>query len=277
MNCSEIQNELVAFVLGDLNPADRERVERHMTGGCSECILQLKKTREAVELLWRAVPGGKLAEDFQREILARAVATAPEAETTNIASGNLFSTNHKLSLLTRLPIQAVVAFAAGLLFSIAYHSMPGRHSEPSTTEALQDRASEVVSLASPKIASKLEMTERKHESTHLVSLRNRAGSSELRGFVLWDSLASEVHLYCFGLKQPPTGSQYSLWLIGSSIEVRAADRLDVDAYGNCQAVVHWPDGEFNFARVTVEPSSTQNSRPSENVELTSNAFPVFPR
>lgn len=287
MNCTKIQNELVAFVLDELNSADRASVERHLANGCSECILQLKEIRESIELLWQAVPNGSLTDDLQREILARAVAVAPEAETIQLVSGNLVSGNlasgklaigeKQVSWFSYLPIQSLVAFAAGLLISVAFHSLAGGPAEQLNTQAKRDRDSEVVSLASPKVASKLEMSERKRESTHLVSLRKRADSSELRGYVLWDSLASEVHLYCFGLQQLQTGWQYSLWLIGPSVEVRAVDRLDVDEHGNCQAVVHWPVGEFNFARVTIEPSSTMNSRPSENVELTSNAFPVFPR
>lgn len=282
MNCTEIENELVAFVLDELNSADRASVERHLASGCSECILQLKEIRESVELLWQAVPNGSLTDDLQREILARALEVAPEAETirlasSNWASGNLVSAEKQVSWFSYLPIQSLVAFAAGLMISVAFHSLASGPAEQLNTQAKRDRDSEVVSLASPKVASKLEMSERKRESTHLVSLRKRADSSELRGYVLWDSLASEVHLYCFGLQQLKTGWQYSLWLIGPSVEVRAVERLDVDAHGNCQAVVHWPVGEFNFARVTIEPSSTMNSRPSENVELTSNAFPVFPR
>lgn len=282
MNCTEIQNDLVAFVLDELNSAERANVERHLASGCSECILQLNEVRESVELLWQAVPSQSLNGDFQRDILARAVAVAPEAETISLASGTLASGNlpsaaKHVSWLAYLPIQSLVAFAAGLLISIVFHLMANDSAEQHKAQAIRDRDSNAVSLASPKVASKLENSERKQESTHLVSLRKRADSSELRGFVLWDSLASEVHLYCFGLQQLQAGWQYSLWLIGPSVEVRAVDRLEVDAHGNCKAVVHWPVGEFNFARVTIEPSSKMNSRPSENVELTSNAFPVFPR
>ena len=277
MNCTEIQNELVAFVLGDLNPTDRASVERHLAGGCNECLSQLKEIKESVELLWQSAPNERLTDDRQRQILARALEVSPAAETIRLASGDLTSAARKASRLSYLPIQSLIAFAAGLLLSVAFHSMAGNHAEQLTGEGMRDPRSDVVSLASPKIASKLETTEQARESTHLVSLRKRAGSSELRGFVLWDSLSSEVHLYCFGLKQPETGSQYSLWLIGPAVEVRTVDRLDVDAAGNCKAVVHWPDGEFNFARVTVEPSSTMSSKPSENVELTSNAFTVSPR
>lgn len=277
MNCTEIQNALVAFVLDELSSAERANVERHLASGCTECIMQLNEVRESVELLWQAVPSQSLTDDFQRDILARAVAVAPEAEAVNLASGNLPSAAKHVSWLAYLPIQSLLAFAAGLLISIVFHLMASDSAEQLKTQAIRDGDSNAVSLASPKVASKLENSERKQESTHLVSLRKRVDSSELRGFVLWDSLASEVHLYCFGLQQLQAGWQYSLWLIGPSVEVRAVDRLEVDAHGNCKAVVHWPVGEFNFARVTIEPSSKMNSRPSENVELTSNAFPVFPR
>jgi hypothetical protein len=277
MNCRDIQNELVAFVLNELNLDDQANIERHLASGCSECNLQLTSIRESVELLWQAVPNRRLADDFQRDILARAVAVELPAETTKIATVNLDNADRKVWLLSKLPLQSLVAFAAGLLFSFVFNSMAGDRANETAVDTNGNRASEVVSLASPQIPSNLEMTERQHESAHLVSLRNRAGSRELRGFVLWDSLASEIHVYCFGLKQPQMGTQYSLWLIGPSVEIRAAERLDIDANGNCKAVVQWPVGEFRFARVTVEPSSSMNNRPSENVELTSNVLPVFPR
>ena len=132
-----------------------------------------------------------------------------------------------------------------------------------------------VNLASPRIPASLQRSERKYESTQLVSLRRKPGSSELGGYVLCDALTREIHVFCHGLQQPPPGTQYVLWLTGPGIEIRAADRLEVDSEGVCKAAVRWPEGDFHFAKVTLEVSSKLNSKPSNVVELTSNTFEPF--
>lgn len=276
MNCTDIQDELVAFVLSELNPIERANIERHLASGCCDCNLQLMAIRESVELLWQTVPNNKLTDDFQRQLVTRVLNSAAEVEVESVAA-ELNRTVGKSSLIRTWPVQSLIAFAAGLLIAASLDLGTSDRAGRSFIDASQSNSSETVSLASPQFPGKLELAERQNESTHLVSLRKNAGASdELRGFVLWDSLASEIHLYCFGLNQPPKDSQYSLWLIGPSIAVRAAERLDVDANGNCKAVFDWPDGEFHFVQVTIEPTSLMNSRPSDAVELTSNVLPLLP-
>ena len=275
MSCIDVQDSLVEYLLGELDAQRRASVEMHLENGCSECRAELQALTESADLLWQAVPNKQLSKELQREIVLRVCAVKPAseiAEQTTIAS-------HPASLhaqLVRNPFaQAFLAFAAGILFMM--YMKPG---DKVAGDIIANRppilkAGSSVNLASPRIPASLQMSEKKYESTQLVSLRRKPGSSELRGHVLCDALTREIHVFCHGLLQPPIGTQYVLWLIGPGIEIRAVDRLEVDSEGVCKAAVHWPEGDFRFAKVTLEVSSKLNSKPSNEVELTSNSFEPF--
>ena len=272
MSCIDKQDSLVEYVLGELDAASRGELEQHLATGCNQCAAELRVLTESVDVLWQAVPNRKLSLELQRSIVARACAVTPASGLAVHETPSTLPDSKFVQLIRNPILQALFAFAAGLLFMVymnagandAGRELSNRHA------ALQSGSH--VNLASPQIPATLEISEKKYESTHLVSLRRNLDSNELRGHVLWDTLTREIHIYCYGLQQPPHGTQYALWLIGPGIEVRAAERLEVDSQGVCKAAVHWPEGDFRYAKVTLEPSSKLNSRPSNDVALTSNAI-----
>lgn len=274
MSCSEIQELLIEYVLDELDEVQESQVDQHLAAGCQACQAELQVISESMDQLWRVTPNGNISVDLRREIVARCVAdTLPQGGLPSPQAVRR-SEPHRSRLSSSL-IQALIAFAAGLVFMMTAQpwvkkAMPIRESQ---LERLRPEVA--VSLATPPIPSSLELSEKKHESTHLVGLRRQTGSNELRGHVLWDSLTRELHLFCFGLRQPPPGTQYALWLIGPGIEVRAAEKLEVDSGGMCKATVPWPAGEFQFAKVTLESSANARGGPSEQVELTTNAIQPF--
>ena len=275
MSCLDIQDSLIEYLLGELDAGHRAAIEQHLAKGCQQCNAEKLALAESVDVLWQAVPHQKFSEELQREIVARVLKTTPvcqpavqEAQQSRPASTRSQLMHHPIA-------QAVLAFAAGILLMICLRPLFTSKHDLSVNHGALQQAGAAVNLASPPIPASLAMSEKKYESTHLVSLRKKPGSSELRGHVLWDALAREIHIFCFGLQQPPQGTQYALWLIGPGIEVRAVERLEVDAEGICKAAVHWPEGDFRYAKVTLEPSSRRNNRPSNDVELTSNAIQPF--
>ena len=229
-----------------------------------------------MDVLWQAVPNKPLSEEFQREIVSRVTAVAPasksELHPAPVAKRPVALRSGSLAgQIVRSPVaQALLAFAAGILCMIFV--APGEDSGEVVNEppALMNGAT--VNLASPQIPATLHMSEKKYERTQLVSLRRKPDSSELRGHVLWDALTREIHIFCHGLQPPPSGSQYAMWLVGPGVEVRAAERLEVDSQGVCKAAVHWPEGDFRFVKVTLEKSSQLKNKPSSEVALTSNSI-----
>ncbi len=276
MSCDDVQDLLVEYLMGELDSQSLASVERHLASGCNQCQAELQALTQSVDALWQAVPAQKLSEEFQRSILTRACsATSSEiTKHTTLAS-------HPASIPQRLyrnPFaQALLAFAAGILFMMYMKPAAKIADDFAASRPPVTKASSNVNLASPQIPASLQMSEKRYESTQLVSLRRKPGSGEPRGYVLCDALTREIHVFCHGLQQPPSGMQYVLWLIGPGIEFRAVDRLDVDAEGVCKAAVRWPAGDFRFATVTLETSSKLNSKPSNDVELVSNAFAPFAR
>lgn len=278
MSCVDIQDSLVEYLLGELDAVQRANVEKHLASECGDCKAEFKALSESVDLLWQAVPNARLSESLQRSIVARACAPMPVQMPAPMPAQMRVEmpvqTSNRSQLVRSPIVQAMLAFAAGILCMICL--------KPSTTDFekiakrnLTTPTESKVNLASPRIPDSLEMSEKKYESTHLVALRRKPGSDELRGHVLWDTLTREIHIFCFGLQQPPHGTQYALWLIGPGNEVRIVERLEVDSEGVCKAAARWPAGDFRYAKVTLEPSSKFSGKPSDDVHLTSNAIQPF--
>lgn len=268
MSCLDVQDLMVEYLLGELDSEHRAKVESHLATGCSECQIELHALTESVDALWQAVPNKKLSDSVQQEIVARVRAGAPRVTIDKAAEVSPRTASVPLRLMHNPIAQAMIAFAAGVLCMIFIKT-------DNKVEVATQRATTSVNLASPRIPKSLQMSEKKYESTQLVSLRQKPDSSELRGHVLCDALTREIHIFCRGLQQPPSGTQYVLWLVGPGIEILAAERLEIDAAGVCKVAVPWPEGDFRFVKVTLEKSSRLNSKPSNDVALTSNAFEPF--
>ena len=275
MSCLDIQDSLIEYLLGDLDAEHCTIIEQHLAKGCKLCSAEASALAESVDVLWQAVPHTQLSEELQREILARVSNATPACQLAVPESQQPRPASTRSPLIQNPLAQALFAFAAGILFMICLSRLSTDRTGLSIKQGALIQAGEEINLASPPIPASLAMSEKKYESTHLVSLRRKPGSSELRGHVMWDTLAREIHIFCFGLQPPPLGTQYALWLIGPGIEVRAVERLEVDSEGICKAAVHWPEGDFRYAKVTLELSSSLNSRPSNDVELTTNAIQPF--
>ncbi len=276
MSCVDVQDSLVEYLVGELDPQGRASVEMHLSTGCSQCQAELQALNASVDVLWQALPNNKLSKEFQRAIVARAVSSTPPSQHAARSSVKSQLPFHSLSICGRLfhnPLaQSFIAFAAGILFMIYMKPAARVAGSLIANRPVISMAASSVNLASPRIPASLEMSEKRYERTQLVALRGKPGSSELGGYVLCDALTREIHVFCHGLQQPPSGSQYVLWLNGPGIDFRAVDRLEVDSAGICKAAVRWPEGDFRVVKVTLEISSKLNSKPSNDVELTSYAF-----
>lgn len=267
MNCIDIQDSLVEFLLNELDATERSLVQQHLSSGCRQCNAELHLLTESVELLWKTVPSPDLSVELQKQIVARALDDKPfdsGVEPTIAETRNPF----RLALWVRSSApQAIFAFAAGILFMM----MMTRITSPGKPMLEEDGRSHAL-MGSQQFPALLEISEKGHPSAHFVALRRQPESHERRGYLLWDKLNREIHLYCFGLERPREGKQYALWLVGPAMEVRVVDRLEVAANGVSKAAVHWPEGDFQFAKVTLESTVELNNRPSDTVELITSTF-----
>lgn len=275
MNCVDVQDSLVEYLLGELDLQRRTIVEQHLATGCIECRSELQALAESVDVLWQAVPNKPLSEELQQGILSRVRAGALADEQTQPVTMVSHPASKRSQLVRNPIVQALLAFAAGLLFMMFFQPSKKTEGEQQSSRRSPAQTGSTINWASPRIPASLEMSEKKYESTQLVSLRRKPDFSELRGYVLCDALTREIHIFCFGLQQPMPGTQYVLWLVGPGIEVRAAERLVVDSKGECKAALHWPAGDIHSVKITLEVSSQLNSKPSNDVELTSNPFEPF--
>ncbi len=134
----------------------------------------------------------------------------------------------------------------------------------SVTPNLLNNESVVGNLGALDTPDSLELSAQRFKKTRFVALHGPAQSSDLKGQLLWDRLSREIHIYCFGLAAPPSGMQYTLWLVGPRQSVRILDELKIDERGECRAIATWPPGHFQYIQVICRnaPISTASQPPT---------------
>ena len=70
MNCTEVQENLPLFVLGELEASEMSRVNQHLASGCPRCIAEWKSIQQTIGELYEVVPTAPLPVDRQDAIFA---------------------------------------------------------------------------------------------------------------------------------------------------------------------------------------------------------------
>jgi hypothetical protein len=84
---------------------------------------------------------------------------------------------------------------------------------------------------------------------------------DVNGYLIWDSVAGELHVYAFGLGAPPEGSVYRIWFVADEDTWTPAGDLSVGADGVCSTVLKVPAQAKPASRVvvTTEPAGDSNA------------------
>ena len=62
MSCDQIQDSLIAYVLGELPMGETLRVEQHMNSGCTSCNEELIQVSRQLDQVYQAVPTETLSD-----------------------------------------------------------------------------------------------------------------------------------------------------------------------------------------------------------------------
>ena len=264
MKCANVQESLAEYLLNELDDRDKACVEDHV-GACPACQAELHKLSEAIAILCSALPGRPVSDTLRHHIQSRCNSEPSLVDSMALPPASRLESHASAG-------EMLWAFAAGILLmaalQIAFATAAIYKASPRVAAAIpRPESSATFGANDPK--DKLEVMEQRSVRTKFVALHRPTKTDDRNGQLMWDELNREVHVYCFGLPQPPTGMQYTLCLVGKQQTVRIADELKVDAHGACRAVARWPAGEFHSAQVTLSPRSALDTTSKNEVALIS--------
>lgn len=272
MNCAEIQNSLVEYLLNELSASEKATIEDHLASECAACQSELQELSESIGMLWKALPSHPLPTPQREQIVTACLAKPCHSKLTRNVVTSASSTQSKS--LTSSWLEPLLALVAGVLVMAALRVAFTKPTVSQTGVAIVAPSTQTNagSFGTQQTPDSLEMSAPRYKKTQFVSLHRSTKSHELSGQLLWDRLNREVHVYCFGLTQPQAGCQYTLWLVGPSKTVRILDELKIDPSGECSAVASWPIGNFQFIQVALSRNVELDSLTSSEVILTSDSL-----
>ncbi len=275
MNCDQVKELLVEYLLNELPEEDRSSIELHLRRGCPDCIAMEKEMAVGIDILFQAIPNDGLEESQLKSILA--FATSPREEPT-LSSRSFPISNSEISIRPLQLIPYLLALAAGLLVMMTISSV--RKNATSYGQPGQENIAKTDTFAVDpiNITHNSEMSDTKYSKTRLVSMERTNVASRIEGRILWDALSHEVHFFGRGTPTPPKGMGYVLWLMGEDDQTLVSKELIVNSSGLCKQTVANNMGSILHVFITLESKVGNFVRPSKNIELTLDAkrFNAFP-
>ena len=271
MNCKQVQDLLVEFLLNELNEETKSAIDGHLRAGCQHCIAEEREIAEGMDHLLSIVPQTELSTEQRSAILARAISPSMHMQ---LRPKRTFTSNSRLdsAVLVRI-VPYALAFAAGVLLMMSISQLIKGGTPPQVVDlgVHSNFQSGTFAVAPSIIPQDSEMSEEKYSKKLLVSMKRTNVRSKKEGCILWDALSNEVHFFGRGIEQPPPGMQYVFWLVGEQNRPLLAKELSLDPTGKCNVTAANPFGKIRFVFITLESKVGQIDRPSEIIELTLDA------
>ncbi len=260
MSCEQIQEDFVPYLLGELSSDEAWCIERHLSEGCARCREDFNTIREAIGLVFEAVPASDLTAERQRSVVRHALhATQPSC--SNSYAPALSALTDSLSTGPRvassvLLLQALLAVAAGFFLVLGAQAFlrSGQPDERTMSELnvprLDDSPQEAEAIPSERpvqqranrLAGDPELLPGSHDAVHFVSLKAQPVQTALIGYFLADPFSGELHVVGQILPQarqaPRRNQRFSLTI--TTDQTRSDEPLQVDDNGGFKLIVPLP-------------------------------------
>ena len=267
MNCDQVKDSLVEYLLNELNYDSKTAVDRHLRQGCAGCLAMEREISEGLDALYSAIPEETLTLDQRSQIISGVNA---QALRLNIRTDSTFTSDHvAASNAWTSVLPYLLAFAAGILLmmTIAAIRTPNEsvRKDPTVNSSFPSSTFAVGPTTIPKGSG---MPEEKNAKTLLVAMKRTNITSMIEGRILWDAFNHEVHFFGSGIASPPKGMHYVLWLMDENRQTVATNELTLDSTGRCKATAASASNKIRFVFITLESKLGGFDQPSGNVELT---------
>jgi hypothetical protein len=249
MKCVDCQDLLAEYALDSLEPREAQQVAEHLAAGCAECRQQLDETREAWTAVAGSLPPTPPPPQLRADVLARVQAGSKRS---GIRSSYGLSPEPEPEMVSRFDQksghgwrwQSLLPYVAATLCGVAMGFLFARNSA-------------IDSMLIDRYHAQLLQAERTFGAPQMrfAALRRSDSRPDIRGYLISDSVAGELHVYAFDLAPPPGGSVYRLWFVTDDESWVPVGDLAVGPDGVCSAVLTMPQLVKPASRivVTTEP------------------------
>jgi len=244
MNCAEYRDLLVEYHLGNLAAEPARQVRAHCAA-CAECQRELDQTAEALSLLALAETGKPPAPAFKAALLARIQAK----------QASMLPQPAQRRALRQATWGLALAAGMAAVFAGFTASRWGR--------SLQDPSLPGVATRPPLNAPPV----------RFAALLSPAGQQAATGYVVWDSLAGELHFFAEQLAPPMPGNLYRAWFVRDDGLWTAAGELQPNAAGACLAKFPLPKNSAGLRRIVVTESPADVDGPHGALRMAAELSP----
>ena len=235
MKCDNVQQNLVEYVLGDLNASETAAIDAHLQEGCAACERELSEVRDEVEAVY-AQP-------------AKAELDTAEIHRIQDSVRHLIHSRSSITLAeTDQPTHWSLRNLALYLGSLAAGLLTALLIGPLENWTASDAGNQFANSAIPTARAPFVQEEPR---VVLTSLKNPSALGNPIFRVLYDEINQELHLYCEDLAPPNRNTHYEIFTLDASGAKRSLGTLEVFDDGSAQMVV---DGlsKFNVTTLTIE-------------------------
>jgi anti-sigma-K factor RskA len=251
MKCVDCQDVLTEYALDSLSPRESEQVAEHLAAGCTDCQQYLDEVRAEWALLADTLPAATPPAHVKADLITRVraesaassdrrgYALSPEPEPVTVPRDD------GITASARWRWQSVLPYVAATLCGVAlgYWFVRGA----ATDSSLVDRYHSQLLQAQRTFGT----PQMRFAALHVTENR-----PDVNGYLIWDSVAGELHVYAFDLGPPPEGSVYRIWFVADDDTWTPAGDLSVGTDGVGSTVLKVPALTKPTSRVvvTTEPA-----------------------
>jgi len=246
MNCSQCQDLLVEYSLGELEPPAANEVAQHLAGGCADCGRELLELKESLAMVGHSLNPVPAPLRVKHDLLTRIRAEREQADDAGPAT--LPFPVPKLeqhSVASRvLPFAAaiLVGFTVGTLATKYYAGGgAGANREALLAEMIEEARK---SLGSPEV--------------QFAALHAPQNADEVVGHLMWDTRGRSLHFFAFDLLPPAPGKALVVWLETRGGKMVRAGELELSQRGSTSEVFSAPEGGADFTAVVVTEESDES-------------------
>ena len=229
MNCDDIYDHLVAYLLAELDPGTEERIDSHLQKGCLICDRRLDEISESIELLSRTSTS-----QTSPDVWKRIQKLVGEDRAASLPSAGIIPTEfprqapeiRQRPAIVRSTFLAFAATACGFLLAAV-----GFELSMSIRPDLQKSSDSILGIDAPyAVRSQLngtsgELGESK-QSLRSVSVKRPADESKIYGTFIVDALENQIHFCTNGWQRLSEGRRYAVWFVTQEDEHLFASFID---------------------------------------------------
>lgn len=205
-------DDLPAYALGALAPAERARLEEHLEKGCEVCEMELHVLQSAVARLPYALPSAEVPGELKRKLLTR-IESEPARPRPTGAGVVEFQRRSRTREILALAAAVVFAAALGGVWIVGKSEITALKGERASLQTQRDMMEVAFGRLKAEMASKEKDVAWLHDPRVQVALlKGLKDTAQAKAKLLWNPGSRQGVLYVDGLPPLPLEKSYELWV-----------------------------------------------------------------